>query len=209
MSSMTSPTTARRGRPREFDDDAVLDVVVALFWEKGFEATSVADLVEATGLNKSSLYNAFGPKEALFERALDRYTTQRLDGLAAVLVNGTRGLDDIDAFFTLIETESKSAVGFRGCLAVNASTELGPSDEHARRNGRRYRESIRSSLHTALLRAEQGGEIASGTATCYSEVLLTWMLGIAVVSRGGADGDELDSQIEAGRALVEGWRTGS
>ena len=66
-----------RGRPREFDRDDVLGHAMTLFWEKGFEASSLSDIVEATGLNKSSLYNAFGSKSELFSTALERYVAMR------------------------------------------------------------------------------------------------------------------------------------
>jgi TetR/AcrR family transcriptional repressor of nem operon len=201
-----SATATARGRPREFDTDEVLDRVLQLFWVEGFESTSIADIVAATGLNKSSLYNAFGSKEALFERALERYITQRLTILADALTRGTGGLDDIETFFEMIQEEILSESGSRGCLAVNASTELGYRDEQAQEAGRRYRSQIRSALAAALARAEQRGEIAPGTAGVYADVLLPWMLGMSVVARGGADREELAAALTAGRALVRSWR---
>jgi len=73
MSEIGSGPAARRGRPRAFDAEAVLDKAMRLFWVRGFEATSMSDLVDATGLNRASLYAAFGDKEALFLAVLDRY----------------------------------------------------------------------------------------------------------------------------------------
>ena len=72
----------------------VLDVVVELFWTKGYEATSISDIVEATGLNKSSLYNTFGPKNDLFEAAVERYLDMRTAMMTEVVGDGTAGLDD-------------------------------------------------------------------------------------------------------------------
>ena len=60
-------------RPREFDEGAVLDAAVLCFWAQGYEATSVKDLVEHTGITAASLYNAFGDKRAIYQKALDRY----------------------------------------------------------------------------------------------------------------------------------------
>jgi AcrR family transcriptional regulator len=64
---------AGRGRPREFDEEEVLDVAMRLFWEHGFDGTSMSELTEAMGINRRSIYAAFGNKEALFTAALDRY----------------------------------------------------------------------------------------------------------------------------------------
>src|SRR5687768_6284787 len=66
--------TPRRGRPRNFDPDEVLDRAMRVFWRKGYAATSLSDLTAATGINRASLYATFGNKESLFQRALDRYT---------------------------------------------------------------------------------------------------------------------------------------
>lgn len=65
-------------RPREFDEQAVLDAAIQCFWRRGYEATSVRDLVEKTGITSASLYNAFGDKRALYQRALDRYVEESI-----------------------------------------------------------------------------------------------------------------------------------
>ena len=204
-----TPGTSGRGRPREFDLDAVLDRVVELFWEKGFEATSVNDIVDATGLNKSSLYNAFGSKDALFERALEKYMAMRISMLTAMLTDGTAGLDDIEALMQFMELELTSDAGGRGCLAVNTSTELGYRDDAARAASNEYRTAIRAALTAVLTRAEARGEIEPGSSATYVEVLLPWMLGMAVVARSGAEADEVARYFAAGRALITGWRLNS
>jgi AcrR family transcriptional regulator len=69
----TELTSKHYGRPREFDEDEVLRAALRVFWEKGYESTSLSDLLAAMGLTKSSLYKAFGSKEALFWRVVERY----------------------------------------------------------------------------------------------------------------------------------------
>ena len=83
-------TEARgRGRPRQFDEDEVLDALVQLFWSRGFDDASLNEIVEAAGLNKSSLYNAFGSKDEVFFAVLDRYLDFR-SGMLAEMFDGDR-----------------------------------------------------------------------------------------------------------------------
>src|SRR4051794_37512273 len=121
-----SDTTVRSpGRPRAFDIDEVLDRAIEVFRGRGFEASSMADIERATGLNTSSIYNTFGSKAGLFEKALSRYQSIRLAAFAEVLGTGTGGLADVHRALELQEAESRSEWGVKGCLAVNAMAELG------------------------------------------------------------------------------------
>lgn len=211
-SDQTTPAAADtatrgRGRPREFDPDEVLDELVELFWKKGYEATSISDIVEATGLNKSSLYNSFGSKDELFEAAVERYLTTRMMRMVEVLHEGTAGLDDVLQLLDYQQTEIMSEEhGRMGCLAVNTSTELGLRDEAAAAISRRFRNDIRTAVRAALARAEAAGEIEAGTADARGETVLAFTLSLAVIARGGASAEELDGQFAAMRALIEDWR---
>lgn len=205
MSNETAATKTR-GRPREFDDEAVLDSLVQLFWEQGFEATSMNDIVQTSGLSKSSLYNTFGSKDELFERALNRYVDLRSSMLTTALVNGTSGLEDLGTFFDLMWAEVDSMDDHRGCLAVNTSTELGQRDQGVVNVGSRYRTIMRSAFHATLQRAAVLGEIDPKQVDSYTNVLVSFVMGTAVIVRSGADNDELFGQIEAARSMIDGWR---
>lgn len=203
----TEATAAKtRGRPREFDDETVLDALVQLFWEQGFEATSMSDIVEASGLSKSSLYNTFGSKDELFERALNRYVDLRSGMLTTALLNGTRGLEDLDSFLDLMWAEIDSMGDHRGCLAVNTSTELGQRDAGVVAVGGRYRTIMRSSFNATLARAAELGEIDAKHVGTYANILVSFVMGTAVIVRSGADNNELFGQIEAARSMIDGWR---
>jgi TetR/AcrR family transcriptional repressor of nem operon len=123
-----------RGRPRQFDTDEVLDGLVNLFWEKGYAATSMGDIVDATGLNKSSLYNSFGSKEEMFGLAIDHYLEMRSAALHGVR-DGTSGLEDVFAFIDAVYQESTGPMSSRGCMAVNSTTELGNCWERTNTGG--------------------------------------------------------------------------
>ena len=195
-----------RGRPREFEVDDVVDSLVDLFWSQGYEATSMSDIVEATGLNKSSLYNSFGSKEELFEAAVTRYVEMRQSMLQGVLRDGDAGIEDITMFLEFVEQELAGEFGSRGCLAVNTTTELGGRDDSVITMSAGYRNEIRTSLRAALHRSAAAGEIDVNSISHYAEMMLAFLMSLSVMARGGASSDEIKGQLTAIRALIESWR---
>ncbi|MEV1174548.1 TetR/AcrR family transcriptional regulator [Nonomuraea sp. NPDC049784] len=111
------------GRPREFSDEAVVDAAMAVFWEKGYEATSTQDLCARTGLGRGSLYNAFGSKHRLYEEAIRRYAETKADAQLAMLAEAGSVRERLrDLMLGVIDADMADP-GRRGCLALNAATE--------------------------------------------------------------------------------------
>jgi AcrR family transcriptional regulator len=195
-----------RGRPREFEVSDVIDSLIDIFWAQGYEATSMSDIVEATGLNKSSLYNSFVSKEELFQTAVTHYVEMRQSMLHGVLRDGDAGIDDIMTFLESVEQEFGGEFGSRGCLAVNTTTELGGRDESVITMSAGYRNEIRTSLRAALDRSAAAGEIDVNSVAHYAEMMLAFLMSLSVMARGGASSDEIKGQLAAIRALIESWR---
>ncbi len=195
-----------RGRPRKFDDDAVLDALVQLFWEKGYEATSLADIVAATGLNKSSLYSSFGSKDELFEMALSRYVDARAGMMSQVVGNGTQGLDDVKMLFEYLWSEVNDMGEHRGCLAINTGTEMGTRDQGVADIGIRFRSQMRDGLSMAFTRAADNGEIEAENIVTYTSLMLSFIIGTAVMVKSGAPNEEIRSQLDAAVKTTESWR---
>ncbi len=114
-------------RPREFDEDAVLDAAVQCFWSRGYEATSIRDLIDSTGLTCASLYNAFGTKRAIYQRALDHYVAGSI-GDRISRCQALRPREAIGAFFDEIIRRSLEDNEHRGCMLVNAALDVAPHD---------------------------------------------------------------------------------
>jgi TetR/AcrR family transcriptional repressor of nem operon len=112
-------------RPREFDYEKVLDKAVETFWSKGYEATSIQDLVDATGLHRGSLYAAFGSKQELFLAALDRYNNVVVQRLVELLDGEDSGRAAIRSFFASVIRHILTAGPLRGCLVTNSAVERG------------------------------------------------------------------------------------
>lgn len=205
MTSGTAATRAR-GRPLGFDEDEVLDALVALFWEHGFEAASLSDIVQVAGLNKSSLYNTFGSKDQVFVRALERYVAAR-GAMLRELTDGSAGLDDLLAAFEAIREETTSERGAHGCLAVNTSTELGLRNDQVRELSERYRSSMRDGFRQPLQRAAELGEIPSELVETYVDMVQAFTVSLVVTARSAAPPAELHRQIDSMRTLIESWRS--
>lgn len=118
---------SHRGRPRSFDCDAVLEAAMHVFWQKGFEETSLADLTEAMGINKPSLYAAFGNKEQLYLKVLDRYG----NGPSAFVDNCLAEPNVREAVRCLLRgsVDANTTVGSTGCLMVKGRLTCSGSDK--------------------------------------------------------------------------------
>jgi AcrR family transcriptional regulator len=208
MSTDVAPEIAvpARGRPRKFTDTAVLDALVALFWEQGYESTSLADIVAATGLNKSSLYNSFGSKEELFQMALNRYADARSEMMFTVLGQGTRGLDDVTAWFEGLWSEVTAGGNRHGCLVVNTSTEFGQREPGVTDIGTRFAARIADGLRAAFTRAANLGEVDPENIEAYTAMIASFMVGVAVTVRSGATNQEIRAQLDAAEKVLDTWR---
>lgn len=206
MSTAPSPDRVR-GRPREFDEDAVVDAVMRLFAEKGFEASSLSEIVDLAGLNKSSLYNAFGSKEELFQRALRRYVAQR-EEMLELATSGDGGLHDLLAVIDFAEAEVLGPDGRRGCFAVNSTAELGFASDDVVELAARYRDTMRRQVQRPLERAADRGEVDPAMIDVYVQTVMSFMLTAMLSARGGASETEHHQHFDAMRRLVESWRIG-
>ncbi|MEM8747585.1 MAG: helix-turn-helix domain-containing protein, partial [Actinomycetota bacterium] len=102
------------GRPPEFDREAVLTAAVFAFWTGGFKATTVGDLEEATGVDRSTLYKSFGGKNGLYESAADSYIAMASEQLFSKLHDGTDGVEDVLAFIDTLDASYRAGQP-RGC----------------------------------------------------------------------------------------------
>ncbi|MCB9497390.1 MAG: TetR/AcrR family transcriptional regulator [Fibrobacteria bacterium] len=200
--------SASRGRPRTFDPELVLDAATRVFWARGFEGTSVNDLVEATGLNKPSLYAAFGDKETLYNSVVERY--------AAGLEKHQRELleSEPDIWCALEALLRHSAVALTdpslpgGCLVITGLADCGtpnlpPATERLLRDALGRTE---TAILDRLGRARQERQISAKMPIApFAGALTTWMAGMAIRTKAGADRAALDASIDA---LVGLWPRG-
>ena len=147
-------------RPREFDRDQVVDRAVEVFWRNGFEATSIRDLVEATGLNRGSLYNTFGDKAGLFDAALERYMAGAPPQHIVAAADTGPPRQVIGEFFARLVELGASDTERRGCLMTNTAAELAARDEGVRARLAASMQGLEEALFRLIRRGQETGEIA-------------------------------------------------
>jgi TetR/AcrR family transcriptional regulator, transcriptional repressor for nem operon len=194
------------GRPKGYDRDAVLVAARDLFWERGYEATSISELEDRTGLNRSSLYQEFGSKRELFDAALECYADRVIATLLAGLRAPDAGLDAVAALFARLGEllRSDAPVGRRGCLLVNSIAELAGTAEPIGRAATAYREQLRSAFAAALATAAAEGEIDAGTVRRRADVLASTLMGIWLTVR--IDAGDAGRLCQTVAAEVSSWR---
>jgi TetR/AcrR family transcriptional repressor of nem operon len=169
-------------RPREFDELKVKEALMCVFWEKGYEATSMQDLVEATGLLKGSLYGAFGDKRALYMSALKHYDDTRIQDGIDMLGGEGHAIDKITRLFDSVIAAAKSGIYSGGCLLCNASVEMAPVDKSVERSVKGTIRRLQSAVEAAL-----GTEISDpSNAPALSGFIICAYLGTRVLAKAGA-----------------------
>jgi len=149
-------------RPKQFDPDKILDQAMRLFWQKGYEATSIQDLVETLGVNRFSLYDSFGDKRSLFLRSLERYTDQVFARSLIELEASELGLVAIENYFATLARFAGSSGSRRGCLLVNTAVEQASHDRATHTYVKDQYERVEQAFKGALLRAQAKGELRPG-----------------------------------------------
>jgi AcrR family transcriptional regulator len=203
---LSMPISRPAGRPREFNVDAALDTLLSLFWTRGYEATSLLDMVDATGLSKSSLRAAFGSKDGIYAAAMTRYDEQVATVVIDTLRSGSAGLDDLHALVDMQSRIFRSSLGSNGCAATNTAAELGRGHPGAVQMHAQFRRRLREAFIATLERAVARGEIDDAATAERAELLITLFFGSAVLTRAGASRAEQSVRNAAIHTLIESFR---
>lgn len=190
-------------RPRSFDEAQVLTAARDQFWLTGYAATSLDDLVAATGLGKGSLYGAFGDKRSLFLRVLDDYCASAVSESRRSLEGPDSGARGRLRSFLLASAKESSAPRRRGCLLAKGTAELAGSDPDVARRSLKTFRAIEDLLVTCVEQAQRHGDIDPAVdARKLGSLLLAVERGIEALGKAGKDEASLRGIAEAALAAV-------
>ena len=172
------------GRPRTFDVDETLDRALRVFWRKGYEGASLADLTRAMRISRPSLYAAFGDKQALFLAALDRYERVVVRELFEALEGPGSGVEAIRRFFRLRIERSLEPRRPLGCLVTNSAVELSGRNPGASTKIGTSLAQLERAFLRALTRARDAGEIdATQDLRAVARFLTSSAQGLSVIAK--------------------------
>ncbi|MEE8368732.1 MAG: TetR/AcrR family transcriptional regulator, partial [Thermoanaerobaculia bacterium] len=184
------------GRPKEYARDEVLDAATQVFWEKGYQGTSVGDLVAVTGLHRRSMYEEFGDKEGLFAACLDHFVYETTSDVAALLVREPLGFQNIETFFRN-RVDYVCGPRFKGCLLVKSAIEQGVLDVEARRKLQSFLADSESSFYECLEAAQQQGEIPQDSdCRTLAKYLMCFLEGVMVLGQTNPTRKELGLVVD-------------
>ena len=174
------------GRPRGFDTDTTLDKVMEAFWQHGFEGTTMATLTAATGLNKPSLYAAFGSKEQMFHTAFARYRERQAEFTGNLLADPTARVGVENVLLALVDSLTQPGMP-RGCLMVHGCLVGSADSATVREELQLRRKATEARVRERLKLAQADGELpATVDVADFARYIATVFQGLAVQAAGGA-----------------------
>ena len=191
-------------RTKEFDQDKALEKAMELFWQKGYEATSIQDLTEHLGIGRRSLYDTFKSKHALFLAALDRYATLNDDPVPTLSEQTTTPKMAIRHTFEQIIDESVRDKARFGCFLVNSAVELAGQDDAVTVRSREACQHLEYKLYQCLSQAQSMGELGPDRdLPALAQYLTNAIFGIRVMAKMNPDRKALTNVMDLTLSVLD------
>jgi AcrR family transcriptional regulator len=168
---------------RQFDEKEMIATALDVFWRKGLHDATMQDLAAATGIQRGSLYNAYGNKEAIFQRAFDQYAAQLVEACGAALAEGDDLAARIRSFLDLLIVNMTSGSPQRGCLTTRTALDLAISSAAVRQRVQGMLSRLEQLVAQAISSAPD--KHLAINANRLARVIVTFTRGLAVMERAG------------------------
>jgi TetR/AcrR family transcriptional repressor of nem operon len=188
-------------RPRSFDPGEVLDLARDVFWRKGFQGTSLDDITAATGIAKPSLYAAYGDKNALFLKVLDRYHERIVATAERILQEGPSARDAIERWLTGFVPFCSGAKGTRGCLSVNTAVDGASDQKEVRNKIQRFNRKLETLLSNRL-RADRAQFAGAFDPDSTAHAIIAIYLGLMVLAKDAPDAGRVRATLNQAMKLL-------
>jgi TetR/AcrR family transcriptional repressor of nem operon len=191
-------------RPKEFNPDDALDKAMQVFWHKGYEATSMGDLLSAMNLNRGSLYDTFGDKRTLFLKVMDRYCTTFVGPKFSLLNQPGAALPTLRRFITDMTEGGLADPQRRGCFISNTVMELSPHEKEIAGTLRQALKLAEDAFFKILTRAKEQGELKDDKDPRALARFLTMMMqGTVVMIKAGTSADVVKQTAETALSILD------
>lgn len=192
----TTDLKRQRGRPSGFDHEEALEKALSVFWARGYEGASMTELTDVLGVNRPSIYAAFGNKEELFRKALSKYLTGPLAYFAEAMKQPT-ARQSVEMFLTKSAELLTNQNNPQGCMIVQGALSCGQGAELIQRVLIAYRKDYEAALRERLTLAQTQSELPNDLNTAaFAKYLATVHQGMSVQATSGATKEELLAIVE-------------
>ena len=192
-----------RGRPRKFDESAVLEAAAAVFWEKGFSGTSLDDLAEAMGMNRPSIYSAFGDKESIYRKTLEQFSEGMRQAVSATMFTQPNIRDALIAFYRAALDVYTGGAKPLGCMVISTAVCAAPCHRQVQSDLQATLQAIDDSFKQRLEAAVKEGQLPANYETTMRARIAQGVLhSLSIRARAGESTRRLRSLIESSVDLI-------
>lgn len=191
-------------RTKDFDEKEVLNKAINLFWLKGYNGTSMQDLVEGLGISRSSLYDTYGDKHTLYVKALESYQCEASSRLCAIIHSSNSAKKTISALLEYITSELLNDQSRKGCFLVNAEVEVAPHDAEVNQMICQNDEQVEDVFYKVIKKGQESGEITNKQdARALARFTFNTVKGIRVAAKTTNDKAVFDDIIKLTISILD------
>jgi TetR/AcrR family transcriptional repressor of nem operon len=191
-------------RSKDFDECEVLTKAVSIFWHKGYNGTSMQDLVDGLGISRSSLYDTYGDKHTLFIKALESYQMSASKRMSAIVDQSTSAKEAIKQLLNLITIDLTGDQQHKGCFSINATVEVAPHDKEIKEIIEQNDRNAEDVFYKAVKKGQESGEIpAAKDAKAIARFIFNTIKGMRVTAKSITDKSVFEDIIAVTMSVLD------
>jgi len=191
-------------RTKDFDENEVLRKAIDIFWHKGYNGTSMQDLVDGLGISRSSLYDTYGDKHTLFVKALESYQNEASGKICSIISSPGSAKETIKQLLEFITTGLLNDEKHKGCFMVNAEVEVAPHDKEVSKLVSANDQQVENAFYLAIKKGQDSGEITNRQdARALARFTFNTVKGIRVTAKSTTDKAVFDDIVRLSMAVLD------